>query len=379
MFSQFFVDPLLLPDAVEREMNAIESEFQLNVNSDGCRWQELLCFSSKVCKGEQQHPFGKFSWGNLQSLRDTPSQQEVNVMDELRRFYEQVSDVDSFIAQNFIPSLTCIYQYYYAANQRLVVIGAYSLDELQSQVEKCFSDVPAQPRQESTSLKINHVNPLSWTDSQYLPSIAAFGMPFPPESLARIYRIVPIKERYYISPVLCITPLLLFLTLIPPRHSLSITWQLPPAPKNNWKSKPEHIISHLLGHESKGSLLSSLKMKGWVTSCSAGISSDGHDVSRIAVVHIRLNDMLTFFSIPRMRHPIGYSICLLSYQKQVSIVTTILYLMYTCTLECCVSTANLLMVYPITFSTNSKLPQKRALNLTMNPPLKIWLKSLPKK
>lgn len=101
MFSQFFVDPLLLPDAVEREMNAIESEFQLNVNSDGCRWQELLCFSSKVCKGERQHPFGKFSWGNLQSLRDTPSQQEVNVMDELRRFYEQVSDVDSFIAQNF--------------------------------------------------------------------------------------------------------------------------------------------------------------------------------------------------------------------------------------------------------------------------------------
>ena len=32
----------------------------------------------------------------------------------------------------------------------LVVIGAYSLDELQDQVMKCFSDIPANPRVKSS-------------------------------------------------------------------------------------------------------------------------------------------------------------------------------------------------------------------------------------
>mmetsp|Transcript_25023 Transcript_25023/g.38696 ORF Transcript_25023/g.38696 Transcript_25023/m.38696 type:complete len:904 (-) Transcript_25023:2329-5040(-) len=79
-------------------------------------------------------------------------------------------------------------------------------------------------------------------------------MPFPESSLARLYRIVPVTDK----------------------HSLCITWQVPPADKNNWKSKPEDYIAHLLGHESKGSLLSALKQKSWATGCSAGCDSSGH-------------------------------------------------------------------------------------------------------
>ena len=43
MFAQFFIHPLLLEDAVERELNSIESEFQLSKNSDSCRLQQLMC------------------------------------------------------------------------------------------------------------------------------------------------------------------------------------------------------------------------------------------------------------------------------------------------------------------------------------------------
>lgn len=66
MFGQFFVSPLLLPDAMDRELNAIESEFQLSKNADECRVQELMCHTGK---DPAEHPFGKFSWGNTHSLK----------------------------------------------------------------------------------------------------------------------------------------------------------------------------------------------------------------------------------------------------------------------------------------------------------------------
>ena len=108
MFSRFFVNPLLRPEAMERELNAIESEFQLSKNDDGCRFQQLLCHTSG--REALEHPFNKFSWGNKQSLKSLPEANGVDVIGEIRRFYQQ---------------------YYYASNMTLVVIGAYPLDELE--------------------------------------------------------------------------------------------------------------------------------------------------------------------------------------------------------------------------------------------------------
>ncbi len=88
MLAQFFIHPLLLEDAVERELNSIESEFQLSKNSDECRLQQLMCHTCGY--DATTHPFAKFAWGNLQSLRDIPASQDVNVMEKLRSFYNQV-------------------------------------------------------------------------------------------------------------------------------------------------------------------------------------------------------------------------------------------------------------------------------------------------
>ena len=87
MFSQLFISPLLRPDAMERELNAIESEFQLSKNDDGCRFQQLLCHSCG--KEALEHPFNKFSWGNKQSLKTLPEANGVDVIGEIRRFYQQ--------------------------------------------------------------------------------------------------------------------------------------------------------------------------------------------------------------------------------------------------------------------------------------------------
>jgi nardilysin len=60
----FFIAPLLLPDSIERELNSIESEFQLQQTNDHTRWQQLLC----ALADPQTSPFAKLAWGNLRSL-----------------------------------------------------------------------------------------------------------------------------------------------------------------------------------------------------------------------------------------------------------------------------------------------------------------------
>jgi len=142
----------------------------------------------------------------------------------------------------------------------LVVIGGYSLDELQEQVIKSFSEIPPNPRVESpfalTSKEPNAVYPRTWEDIIIRPPMKKYGMPFATSSLGKVYRMNPVKDR----------------------HSLTVTWQIPPQ-QDNWRSKPTDYISHLLGHEGKGSLLSALKKKSWVTSCYAGVGSQGYEVS----------------------------------------------------------------------------------------------------
>jgi nardilysin len=88
MLAQFFIHPLLLEDAVDRELSSIESEFQLNKNSDNCRLQQLMCHTCGY--DATTHPFAKFAWGNRKSLQESPALRNVNVMEMLRSFYHQV-------------------------------------------------------------------------------------------------------------------------------------------------------------------------------------------------------------------------------------------------------------------------------------------------
>lgn len=141
---------------------------------------------------------------------------------------------------------------------RLVVIGGYSLDVLQQHVVESFSDVPALPREPSPLLPV-HVDARTWNET-YQSSMQLLGPPFTTSSLGKLCCVVPVQDR----------------------HSLSITWQLPPQ-LQNWRTKPCDYIAHLLGHEAQGSLLSSLKEKSWVTSCFAGVGSEGLEVRLCAV------------------------------------------------------------------------------------------------
>lgn len=187
--AQHFVSPLLQESAVERELNSIESEFELHKNSDGCRRQQLLCSTSK-----KDHPVAKFGWGNLKSLSEFPKRDGVEPLKEMRSFFNQ---------------------YYYGANMRVAVIGAYTLDELEAKVTKIFSPIPNLPRESGPySLPVDPLEIGSW-NALYRTPLLDFGLALEEQNMANIFRIVPVKDR----------------------QSLCLTWQLPPQ-FENWKSKP---------------------------------------------------------------------------------------------------------------------------------------------
>ena len=112
-FAQFFIAPLFTPEYVEREKNAVDSEYQSKIKDDGRRQYDVLKQAIN-----QQHPLAKFSVGSLATLADRPNQP---VRDDLLAFYAQ----------------------HYSANRMtLVVLGRESTAELKQLVEHTFEAVP---------------------------------------------------------------------------------------------------------------------------------------------------------------------------------------------------------------------------------------------
>ena len=114
-FAQFFIAPRFDERYVEREMNAVEAEYQMGLESDPRRGLDVL---QAVMNPE--HPYSQFSVGNLQTLAD---REGAPVRDDLLAFYDQ---------------------YYTADAMRLVVFGRESLDELEKLVTARFARVSAE-------------------------------------------------------------------------------------------------------------------------------------------------------------------------------------------------------------------------------------------
>lgn len=111
-FAQFFVAPLFNPEYVERERNAVDSEFQLRRKSDGRR--VFAAFKEAL---NPRHPLSDFDIGSLQTLADRPGS---DVRDELVAFYRQ----------------------HYSANiMTLVVLGREPPDVLERWTRERFSAV----------------------------------------------------------------------------------------------------------------------------------------------------------------------------------------------------------------------------------------------
>lgn len=66
-FSHFFIDPLLSPQCINRELHAVDQEHAKNIEHDGRR--QLMVFKES---GNPDHPNSRFSTGNAQTLSSMP-------------------------------------------------------------------------------------------------------------------------------------------------------------------------------------------------------------------------------------------------------------------------------------------------------------------
>ncbi|WP_084407216.1 insulinase family protein [Aestuariibacter salexigens] len=116
--------------------------------------------------------------------------------------------------------------HYHARNIKLAVIGPQIPDALLSLLAEVFSRVPPSPE--------------GWICPVYPPL-------YRPQDVGVQINIAPLKQA----------------------RRLIVSFALPSI-YPYYRSKPLNVISHLLGDETKGSLLDYLKRKGWATSLSAG-------------------------------------------------------------------------------------------------------------
>ncbi|NDV61785.1 hypothetical protein G0Q06_04915 [Puniceicoccales bacterium CK1056] len=112
-FAQFFIAPLFTEEFTERELNAVDSEFEKNLESDSWRGYRMFAIHTK-----EGHPEHSFNIGNKDSLINASREQ-------LIEFYET----------------------YYSANQMaLSLVSTHSIDQMESWVRDKFSPVKSSGR-----------------------------------------------------------------------------------------------------------------------------------------------------------------------------------------------------------------------------------------
>ena len=84
MMANNFYKPLLDEDCMDREINAIESEFKMNSSDDVVRMLQILQGQAKDADDSTKHLFNRFMWGNKKSLREAGNE---TLWQDLRQFF----------------------------------------------------------------------------------------------------------------------------------------------------------------------------------------------------------------------------------------------------------------------------------------------------
>lgn len=112
-FSQFFIQPLMQLDSMERELEAVESEFQNNIYNDAYRINQI--YASMV---RDEHPASTFTWGDLRTLKHGIDSKLLHkILHEFRR------------------------KYYKSNRMNLCIQSSMNLDILQAIVYRYFNDI----------------------------------------------------------------------------------------------------------------------------------------------------------------------------------------------------------------------------------------------
>lgn len=217
-FSGFFTCPLFNQDSTDKEINAVDSENKKNLQNDVWRMYQL---DKSLTNWE--HPYHKFSTGNLKTLGEIPKLKGIDIRNELLEFHKH----------NYSSNL-----------MKLCVIGREDLDTLSEWVADLFKDV-----------------------SNLNKTVPYYASP--------LYTEAQLKKLIHCKPVKDL-------------KKLEFTFSVPDMDLE-WESRPNHYLSHLIGHEGDGSLLAYLKDKAWALELSAGSHTISKD-NAVFCIEIDLTD-----------------------------------------------------------------------------------------
>lgn len=162
IFAQFFIEPLLSKDAVDREINAVDSEYMKNTPIDIIRVIDVL----KDIIDVKTHPYYNFGSGNKQTLAKD------NIRDILKDFYDK----------------------YYSSNiMKLVILSNIPLDIIEPKIIKIFSEIPNKNIEIPCKIKI-------LDDNLFGPFINNKVIKFVPiQSIDTLYIFwqIPNMDKYY--------------------------------------------------------------------------------------------------------------------------------------------------------------------------------------
>ncbi|WP_394174942.1 insulinase family protein [Thalassotalea litorea] len=159
-FSRFFSEPLLAAEHIETERNNVDAEFQMKLKEDARR-----IYDAQKETVNPQHPFSKFSVGNLTTLIDQP---EETLQQALQQFFQR---------------------YYHATAMTLAVETPYAIAKVQEWVETEFNAIRA-----ASTPKAAITEPL------YQPEHLAITLSIPPQQSQRkliITFALPGLDDYY--------------------------------------------------------------------------------------------------------------------------------------------------------------------------------------
>ncbi|XP_071897732.1 nardilysin isoform X4 [Anas platyrhynchos] len=159
-WAQFFIHPLMIRDAIDREVEAIDNEYQLAKPCDTNRWELLL--GSLARPG---YPMRKFFWGNAETLKHKPKKSNIDIYTRLKDFWQN---------------------YYSAPYMNLVVQSKETLNTLENWVTEIFSQIP------------NNGLPK--------PSFDHLTDPFDTPEFHKLYRVVPVSNIHLLNITWALPP-----------------------------------------------------------------------------------------------------------------------------------------------------------------------------
>ncbi|KAL7495859.1 hypothetical protein ACHAWT_005098 [Skeletonema menzelii] len=308
IFSNFFVSPLFTRSGTAREVQAVDSENSKNLVSDGRRRLQVL-----KALADNNHHYSKFSTGNritlpacvddddgekkdddndIQKKEGGGSDDDHPLKDLVRSIDGNCDDAD--MAEYVRIALLAFHRHHYRPdNMTVVVVGPQTLDELEKWVVPRFGmiadrssknnddenevddyDDQITPEKKEKWQKMDHLA------AQMIAEAARDSPPVPIDAAKNVAHQSAFRAELQGGK----WPVVVTTKPIQNVRKVVLLFPIPPSYAEPDRS-PSHLMSHLFGHEGKGSPFALFQNAGWITSLSSGprISAPDQNLFQITI------------------------------------------------------------------------------------------------